>query len=393
MTEEKFQKIELNLGKDNGTKIFNNFTEFENWLVSERSIFLNWINPLQQRYQSPEREFIIHIHNYINNNYDLVSGKISNIKPYVSDERFEAILKSNAEGIQKIYSQNKLLNSSSPRGKFIFKEKENDELLAAFIFGYFIKVPFNGYHPRVLEGAFKALQFDKGAESNIDFEKEALQDLKSKWESSYGNLEEKYNSFNADIEKLKINHQKQIKDQANEFKVFKTTGEEKLHHISETYDKKLALQSSISYWKKKFKSHNCLSIIFGIISLLSGIGIAVWLSKTVHDLIKNDNLQNQSPENWKLITLAIFTSLGIWIVRILVRIFLSNLHLANDAKERITMITTYLAMLRSGHTLNPEDKQLILQIIFRPSNSGLIKDEAAPPTIIDIFAKLNNGKK
>ena len=98
-------------------------------------------------------------------------------------------------------------------------------------------------------------------------------------------------------------------------------------------------------------------------------------------------------EHWELIVFAIFVSLGIWLIRILVRIFLSHLHLTNDAYERVTMITTYLAMLKSGHALKDEDKQLILQVIFRPSISGLIKDEAAPPTIIDVFAKLNNGKR
>ena len=42
--------------------------------------------------------------------------------------------------------------------------------------------------------------------------------------------------------------------------------------------------------------------------------------------------------------------------------------------------------------LKDEEKQLILQTVFRPSSTGIIKDEASPPTIVDIFAKLN-GKK
>jgi len=56
------------------------------------------------------------------------------------------------------------------------------------------------------------------------------------------------------------------------------------------------------------------------------------------------------------------------------------------------MITTYIAMLREKDGLKDEEKQLILQTVFRPSSTGIIKDEASPPTIVDIFAKLN-GKK
>ena len=66
--------------------------------------------------------------------------------------------------------------------------------------------------------------------------------------------------------------------------------------------------------------------------------------------------------------------------------------MAADAGERIIMITTYLAMLRSNEGLKNEEKQLILQTVFRPSNMGIIKDEASPPTIVDIFAKLNDKK-
>jgi hypothetical protein len=41
------------------------------------------------------------------------------------------------------------------------------------------------------------------------------------------------------------------------------------------------------------------------------------------------------------------------------------------------MILTYLALIREGKEIAPDDKNLILQHIFR-SSDGLVKDDAAP---------------
>ncbi len=49
-------------------------------------------------------------------------------------------------------------------------------------------------------------------------------------------------------------------------------------------------------------------------------------------------------------------------------------------------------MLRDGQGPKDEDRQLVLQTMFRPSQIGLVKDEAAPPTVIDVVARMA-GKK
>jgi len=393
-SEPNIQKIKLNLGIYNETKTFNNLADFENWLSDEKTNLINWISPLRHK-----NIIIDPIFNHLNQYHHQVYVAISNIKQRINAPEFDTVLKHNVEIIERIYSENKLINSSSPRGKFIFKKKEKDELMAAFSLGYFIGVPFADYHPKLLEGIFSALQFDNGLESNIDAEKEALMELRTEWNNNYDELGKKYQSANSNLEKLSDDYQKQIDSQQEAFENFKKKSEKDLQNVTDTYDRQLSLQSSITYWKRKLKSHKNLSCVFAVISVLSVILMMILIYFAGKELVKNNSIFTSSDsgsnalEHWELIVFAIFVSLGIWLIRILVRIFLSNLHLTNDAHERVTMITTYLAMLRSGHALKDEDKQLILQVIFRPSISGLIKDEAAPPTIIDIFAKLNNGKR
>lgn len=74
-------------------------------------------------------------------------------------------------------------------------------------------------------------------------------------------------------------------------------------------------------------------------------------------------------------------------VRLASKIFISHLHLQTDAHERITMIQTYLAMLRNDEAVKEEDRNLILQALFRPSPTGYIKDDS-PFVIQDLISKL-----
>ena len=88
-----------------------------------------------------------------------------------------------------------------------------------------------------------------------------------------------------------------------------------------------------------------------------------------------------------MVIFGIIAVLGVWLARIIVRIFLSHLHLETDAKERVTMIQTYLALLREEHALKENERQVILQTLFRPSATGIVKDDGIPPSIIDIVSR------
>jgi hypothetical protein len=78
---------------------------------------------------------------------------------------------------------------------------------------------------------------------------------------------------------------------------------------------------------------------------------------------------------WKVSILLAVSTLGIWLTRLCTKIFISNLHLKTDADERVTMMLTYLALLRKGKGPPENERQLILQTLFRPSLTGFIKED------------------
>jgi hypothetical protein len=77
----------------------------------------------------------------------------------------------------------------------------------------------------------------------------------------------------------------------------------------------------------------------------------------------------------------------IWLIRILIKITLSNYHLSVDAKERVVMIRTYLSLLKEGESFEKEDKKVMLDNIFRPTNFGIISDETSV-TLTDVISSL-----
>ena len=153
-----------------------------------------------------------------------------------------------------------------------------------------------------------------------------------------------------------------------------------------TYDQKLALQKPVEYWQTKESHHKSRSFGFGIAAILVGLVLVSLLGISTYEVLSPLGA-NENPKNWQIGVLLIALFFSIWLMRIIVRLFLSHLHLAGDASERRTMIQTYLAMSRDGSNFGPEDKKLILQHLFRSASDGLVKDDAAPPTPLEMLTR------
>jgi len=93
------------------------------------------------------------------------------------------------------------------------------------------------------------------------------------------------------------------------------------------------------------------------------------------------------PDYWKLALLGLLAVLGVWAVRLVVRMFLSDQHLATDAAERVTMVQTYLSLIEGGKLTSDDDRKLILQALFRPASDGIVKDENPPHLGLDILTR------
>ena len=78
---------------------------------------------------------------------------------------------------------------------------------------------------------------------------------------------------------------------------------------------------------------------------------------------------------------------AVWATRLAVRNYLSHLHLKADADERIVMVKTYLSLAEGGRVESAEDRQIILQSLFRPASNGLVKDEGVPLSFAEVLTR------
>lgn len=95
--------------------------------------------------------------------------------------------------------------------------------------------------------------------------------------------------------------------------------------------------------------------------------------------------------------MAVLTLFLIWPLRIVVRNYLSNSHLAADAAERVVIVQTYLALLNDPALQNRDDLKQhllppVLQNVFRHAADGIVKDDAWPwQTIVDAIKQKPGG--
>ena len=84
---------------------------------------------------------------------------------------------------------------------------------------------------------------------------------------------------------------------------------------------------------------------------------------------------------------------GVWILRILARLFSENVKTLQDARERVTLVTTFLALMRdekNGKVVTDDDRKIILQALFRQS-SVTASDDAPPFSLWELLSRSRSG--
>lgn len=168
---------------------------------------------------------------------------------------------------------------------------------------------------------------------------------------------------------------------------------EKFNALESLYTEKLRLSKPADYWNKTGKKYNKNGSIWfmatSIVALLSVSGLLIVIIK-YHEIFETGDLF-LSIRNTAVLT--IITSIIIYIIRVMVKIALSSLHLSRDAYEREQLTYFYLSLIE-GKAASSEERKLILSSLFSRADTGLLKGDSSPemPTIspiVDVVGKKN----
>lgn len=159
---------------------------------------------------------------------------------------------------------------------------------------------------------------------------------------------------------------------------------------------KVALELAVEYWDKKARGHKWRSISFGVALLVAMLLFIVLMGMYIPTLMQSDSALAMRPQIpfaidslaaasfWSTTTPArlVYSTLviviGIWILRLIARLFLSNLHLYTDAKEKRVMTMSYLSLLAQGAFKTDRGEEFMLERMFRSAGTGIMKEDGSP---------------
>jgi hypothetical protein len=177
--------------------------------------------------------------------------------------------------------------------------------------------------------------------------------------------------------------------QAEIFNQMVASSKAELEGIKRSLKEELALRAPVEYWQKKAQRHAELASNFGkaiggltlllFAAILGLIWFLFWLNKGVQ------------PQIWEMASSALITGLLIYLLRIVVRVQLSHLHLATDAEQRAVMVQTYLSLEHHDEIMTKEDRHLILEALFRPVGAGLVKDDQSSLGLLEFIMSKKPG--
>lgn len=388
------------------------------WLEGERARY-SWVH------QIPPAEISATLRNHIESEFNRLVQRAT----VASGEGDPSSLTSNHEvfsnDFAETYRRPRLILSDDPKFLSVLTLKNSDAAAAAHALAFFLGLPTES-KPSALKGQFAAMFFEAGVSGRASEEASALQELRE-------SIGKEFDEHSARMIALQTSATAHINDAQDSYERNNATFErlvetntKDLESLKHTYDQDMAMKASVSYWTKKASSHRWKFRGFAAAALVFGGIVVVSLYWFLQQQIERTATQVTSaapiaasatlsaattpasttpaakpaveqpaliPPWWEIGTVILIATFGIWLVRVCVQLLYSHAHLAADAEERSTMIQTYLAMLRETQLpLKEEHRLLILQSLFRPGTTGVVKDDGSPSTWLDFIASKVSGK-
>ena len=222
-------------------------------------------------------------------------------------------------------------------------------------------------------------------ESKDDFETNIVLPIKSKLQEISDDSEEQYKEITTFIETKHNEIQKQFDEKTIELKEFQssmdTWKEQKqaqLNDLEETYKNKLSLEAPEKHWhicskeyREKAKSWTWVLIVAVLVLICSLAGLVM----VIHDY-SLDTIQ-EIPFVSKSFILISIISFFVYIIRVLIKIVMSNHHLATEYEQKAALTRFYQALTKAGTDITKEERIIIIHSLFSKTETGLVKTDSS----------------
>ncbi|MBD3831876.1 MAG: hypothetical protein IE910_00775 [Brevundimonas sp.] len=168
---------------------------------------------------------------------------------------------------------------------------------------------------------------------------------------------------------------------------------DKLRATDIAFTEKMALKAPVEYWEKKAAKHKVAEEkMRGWLRLYFPLGflLLVAMFGGVGYYLLTTPKTSLPPGLTVVASAGLATAAGMlfWLGRLLTKLYLSQHHLRQDAEERATMTTTYLALTEVSAP-GDADRQIVLNALFRNTSDGIVKEEGGfDPNVAAVLGRL-----
>lgn len=262
-------------------------------------------------------------------------------------------------------------------------------------------------------GVLFAYEFRSQKESEIvhrrNHEKRSLGQIREKYNNYIVEAEQQLNANLIDAKENLTNHFEtinQLKEEKNKsfedwfnnasemFDGFYKVAQESIKTNEDLYREKLRLEAPAKYWKDralllKTEGNKYLKWLIKI-SVTAAVLLFILLMSLGTDFFASAFSDSIKGIKWSIILITIVSLLA-FTIKILSKMTFSSFHLSRDAEEREQLTHFYLA-LKKDTSIEPEERQLILQSLFSRADTGLLKDDSSPTMPTSIIEKFVGGR-
>lgn len=222
-------------------------------------------------------------------------------------------------------------------------------------------------------------------ESKDDFETNIVLPIKSKLQEISDDSNEQYKEITTFIETKHNEIQKQFDEQSKGLKEFRssiniwqTEKEARLNDLEETYKNKLSLEAPETLWYNRSKEYRRFAKCWTGVLVVFVVALVVALRELViviHEY-SLDAVQ-EIPFISKSFILVSIISFFVYIIRVLIKIVMSNHHLATEYEQKAALTRFYQALTYAGTDIAQEERIIIIHSLFSRTETGLVKTDSS----------------
>jgi hypothetical protein len=298
------------------------------------------------------------------------------------------------------YTKGLFPTAESPIAQFAAQLAKKDKVQAAHaLWALLGNAPLISQHPaRALRGQLLSVVYDFQGNALTESQAAAWGVMQARATSEQsalraeaGSLSDEFRDLSSQIRSLHEQQKRSFDEQhaarSAEFKTTVAGHTTTMDNIQGTFKRELSLRSAVEYLSNKADDHHSTAKTAGTAAAIVGL-VVVALAVAIARLVFTDSTVPVP----QVAVAVLSATLAFWLLRILVRVLLSSLHLETDMRARSTFVHTYLALLAEGGGIKDEDRALVIGLVFRPISDGLVRDDATPPGLWDLITKNLSGR-